>query len=112
MFVYPYMFAQSVLRGPGRPTAFVCYNDQTAVMVMQAAIDQGLKIPEDISVVGFDDSLESIPFGIRLTTIVHPKKALGMQAAKFLVDMLDGRIQKPQLLYQPKLVVGNSCRSI
>jgi GntR family transcriptional regulator of arabinose operon len=112
MFVYPYMFAQSVLREKDHPTAFVCYNDQTAVMVMQAIIDQGLKIPEDISVVGYDDSLESIPFGIKLTTIVHPKKTMGIQVAKFLVDMLDGRIQKPQLIYQPKLVVGNSCRSI
>jgi GntR family transcriptional regulator of arabinose operon len=112
MFVYPYMFAQSVLREPDHPTAFVCFNDQTAVMVMQAALDRGLKIPEDLSVVGYDDSLESISFGIRLTTMDHPKKALGMQAAKFLVDMLDGRIQKPQLIYQPKLIVGNSCRSI
>jgi GntR family transcriptional regulator of arabinose operon len=112
MYVYPYMFTQSVLREKDHPTAFVCYNDQIAMMVMQAVLDQGLRIPEDISVVGYDDSIEAMSFGVKLTTVVHPKKTMGIQAAKFLINMLDGRMQKPQMIYQPELIVRNSCRSI
>jgi GntR family transcriptional regulator of arabinose operon len=113
MYIFPYMYSQSLLRDADFPTAFFCYNDQVALVVMQAVKDKGLKVPDDISVVGYDDSIEpTMPSNIRLTTIFHPQKKLGVQAARFMLDMLEGRIEKPQMVYQPELLVRNSCRRL
>ncbi len=112
MYDFPYMFAQSLLRRDDRPTAFFCYNDQYAMMVLQAIHDRGLKVPDDISIVGYDDSISIMQSDVKLTTISHPKKGMGMQAAKYMIDMLDGRLEKPQMTYRPELIVRNSCRNI
>lgn len=112
MYDYPYMFAQSLIRKDDFPTAFFCYNDQCALMVIQAINDKGLKVPEDISVVGYDDSISPMQSQVKLTTIRHPKKDMGIQAAKFMVDMLEGRMEKPQYTYQPELIVRKSCRNL
>jgi GntR family transcriptional regulator of arabinose operon len=112
MYDFPYMFAQSLLQRGDRPTAFYCYNDQCALLVIQAITDKGLRIPEDISIVGYDDSISPMHSEVKLTTIRHPKKAMGVQAAKFMVGMLTGRMEKPQFVYQPELIVRNTCRNI
>jgi len=112
MYDYPYMFAQSLLQENERPTAFFCYNDQCALMVIQAIHDKGLKVPEDISVVGYDDSLSPLNSEVKLTTIRHPKQAMGVQAARFMVDMLEGRTGKPQYTYEPELIVRKSCKNV
>ncbi len=112
MYDFPYMFAQSLFRKENSPTAVVCYNDQCSLLVMQAIEDRGLSIPEDISVVGYDDSLSTVHSDIKLTTIRHPKENMGIQAAKYLVDMIEGRMEKPQMIYQPELIVRNSCRNL
>ena len=112
MYDFPYIFAQSRLRSEDRPTAFFCYNDQCALMVIQAINDSGLRVPDDISVVGYDDSISIIQSDFKLTTISHPKEEMGRQAAKFVIDMLDGRIEKPQMIYKPELIVRNSSKNI
>lgn len=112
MYDYPYMFTQSLFRKDKHPTAFVCYNDQCAMMAVQAVNDKGLRVPDDVSVVGYDDSISIMQSDVKLTTILHPKKALGIQAAKYLIDMLDGRMEKPQMIYRPELIVRNSCKNI
>lgn len=112
MYDFPYMFTQSLLRRERKPTAFFCYNDQHAMTVLQAIRDAGLRVPGDISVVGYDDSLSALQSEVKLTTIVHPKKQMGVQAAKYLTGMLDGQLERPQMIYRPELIVRNSCRSI
>lgn len=112
MYDFPYVFAQSLVRKQDRPTAFFCYNDQCALMVIQAIKDKGLSIPEDISIVGYDDSVATMQSEIKLTTILHPKKEMGKQAAKYMADMLEGRMERPQKVYQPELIVRSSCRNI
>lgn len=112
MYDFPYMFAQSLLRREDRPTAVFCYNDQYAMMVLQAIRDRGLKVPDDVSVVGYDDSISIMQSDVKLTTISHPKKEMGIQAAKYMIDMLDGRLDRPQMIYRPELIVRNSCRNI
>jgi len=112
MYDFPYMFAQSLLRRDDRPTAFFCYDQYDAMMVLQAIQDRGLKVPDDISIVGYDDSISLMQSDIKLTTILHPKKDMGVQAAKYMIDMLDGRLERPQMVYRPELIVRNSCRNI
>lgn len=111
LYDFPYMFAQSLTKSD-RPTAFFCYNDQCAMMIVQALNDRGLKVPDDISMVGYDDSLAIVQSDIKLTTILHPKKEMGKQAAKYMISMLEGRATQPQMIYRPELIVRNSCRNI
>lgn len=112
MYEAPYIITQALLRKDDRPTAIFCYNDQCALMVIQAIQDSGLSVPDDISVVGYDDSLELMQGKIKLTTVSHPKKKMGIQAASFLIGMLDGRLESPQKVFQPELIVRNSCRNV
>jgi GntR family transcriptional regulator of arabinose operon len=111
MYDYPYMYTQSLFREQ-TPTAIVCYNDQCALLAIQAISDSGLRIPGDVSVVGYDDSLSMVHTGLKLTTIRHPKEELGIQAAKYLIAMIEGRSEKPQMVLQPELIVRNSCQNI
>ncbi|WP_432825077.1 LacI family DNA-binding transcriptional regulator [Dactylosporangium sp. CA-092794] len=79
-----------LLTGPDRPTAVVAQNDNTAYAVMEAAIDCGLRVPQDISVVGFDDIASSADTHPPLTTVRQPFPEMGMAAAGMLLAMIDG----------------------
>lgn len=72
----------------GRMDAVVCYNDQTAQLVIRALQEEGLRIPEDVSVTGYDNSSLANQQGLRLTTIDHPQEKLGAMAAELLLSMI------------------------
>jgi GntR family transcriptional regulator of arabinose operon len=109
---YPYQFARRILRRPERPSCIVCYNDQIALHVLQGVRDEGLRVPEDVSLVGYDDSSLAVASEVKLTTIRHPKAEMGRQAARLLLGMLAARMDKPRFVYQPELVVRSSCRQV
>lgn len=76
---------------PGqRPTAVFAHSDITAYAVMKAAADAGLRIPEDVSVVGFDDIESAGQVPPPLTTIRQPFFEMGIRAAEILMDRLSG----------------------
>jgi GntR family transcriptional regulator, arabinose operon transcriptional repressor len=68
--------------------AVACYNDEIAFSVFQTIGGMGLKVPDDISVTGFDDSYHSDNCSVRLTTVTHPKEKLGEEAAELLLQIL------------------------
>jgi len=109
---YPYQFARRVLQQAARPSCIVCYNDQIALQVLQGIRDEGLRVPEDISLVGYDDSSLAVASEVKLTTIRHPKAEMGRQAARLLLGMLAERMDKPRFVYPPELVVRSSCRQV
>jgi GntR family transcriptional regulator of arabinose operon len=109
---YPYHCMNKMLSKSDKPTAVVCYNDEIAVDVVKAILDNGLKVPEDISVVSFDDSILATATNIKLTTIRHPKEELGRHAARLLFNMLEIGVEKPRFLYDPELVVRDSCQEL
>jgi len=104
----PYEFANNLLRRGNRPSAIVCYNDQIAFYVLQAARDAGLKVPEDISIVGYDDSDIATATELKLTTVGHPKAEMGKRAARFLINMIEKENERPYYTYKPELIVRNS----
>ena len=70
-----------------------------------------IRVPEDISVTGYDNSYMAIGGGFQLTTIVHPQEKLGEMAAQLLLSLLHGESLGPEerkILIQPELVVGNT----
>jgi LacI family transcriptional regulator len=80
-----------------RPTAVFCFNDRQAMGVYRAARHRGLKIPDDISVVGFDDQ-EYIASELDppLTTVRLPHREMGRLAVELLLDESDGKSQSGQ----------------
>ncbi len=92
------------------PTAFFCFNDNTAIGVIAALRLRGFDVPRDFSVIGFDD----IPFASNitpaLTTIRQPRTMIGAQAMSILLDKLEGKglgIQEEMM--HGDLVVRESC---
>ena len=95
--------------------AVVCYNDQIAMQIIPALASRGIRVPEDISVTGYEKSCMAMGDGFHLTTIVHPQEKLGEMAAQLLLSLLRGETLQPEqskILIQPELVVGNSCCGI
>jgi DNA-binding LacI/PurR family transcriptional regulator len=74
---------------PG-PTAIFCYNDMLAIGLLRGLQDAGLRIPEDISVAGFDNITISAFTTPPLTTLDQPKRTIGAQAARLVLGLLEG----------------------
>lgn len=91
------------------PTAVFCANDLMAIEAMQYARRKGLRIPEDLAVVGFDDTKPACLHGIDLTTVAQPTYEMGREGAKLLISSLAKPLSSRQLLLRPTLVIRKSC---
>jgi LacI family transcriptional regulator len=81
-----------LLTGHPRPTAVFCFNDRVAMGVYQAVHERGLRIPDDVSVVGFEDQpLLADALHPRLTAVTLPQQAMGEWAVRAMLDLIDGR---------------------
>jgi LacI family transcriptional regulator len=106
--------------GDSGPTAVLAYNDLTAVNMMYALMDRGLRIPLDLSVMGIDNNDSGKRSYPSLTTIAHPLTEMGYDAARFLIhrsnSQLDADGGLPQTTYRkmfaPSLVIRKSTRSL
>lgn len=94
-----------------QPTAVFCYNDRVALGLNAALREKGIAIPEDISIMGFDDIDEASYAVPSLTTIRQPKIQLGRQAVEMLLDLLGGAEVENRIL-PCELVVRNSTQSV
>jgi LacI family transcriptional regulator len=72
-----------------RPTAIFAFNDQMAIGAIRAARSRGLRIPEDVSIVGFDDTYEAQFVTPALTTVRQPLTEMGQAAVSLLLRLLD-----------------------
>ncbi|MFD6446987.1 LacI family DNA-binding transcriptional regulator [Promicromonospora sp. NPDC060204] len=93
-----YEAARQLLHGEHRPTAIFCFNDRLAMGAYRAATELGLRIPQDLSIVGFDNQ-EFVADGIfpGLTTIELPHYDMGVWAAEQLFDRIEAgpQVTKP-----------------
>lgn len=80
--------ARRLLAQPERPTALVAFNDMAAIGAMSAADDLGLRVPQDVSLVGYDDTYIARIRHISLTSIDNGNFAVGAQAGRFLIERL------------------------
>lgn len=81
--------AQLIFSKPNRPSALICANDDMAAGALLSAHKMGLNIPQDISIVGFDDTPVSEIVWPPLTTIHQPLKKLGRGAVELLIDCIN-----------------------
>ena len=85
------------------------YNDISAIGAIRAIRESGLGVPQDVSVVGFDDIREAAYHLPSLTTVRQPLRNMGEIAAQTLVDRIEGHKRYPsQIAIKPELVVRES----
>lgn len=90
-------------------TALVCYNDMSAIGAIRALMDRGLRVPADISVVGFDDIQGAAYHNPSLTTIRQPLAQMGVVAARILLQRIRGQASFPDTVpIMPELVIRES----
>ena len=93
-----------------RPEAVVAVNDPAAFGAMQAIIDHGLKIPDDIAIVGFTDDIRAKLMPVPLTTIRQPAYEMGKKAAEKLIKVIDKKDEKiEEIVIESQLIVRQSC---
>ncbi len=105
-----YTFGKMLLERGVAFTALFGFNDTSAIGAMRAFLDAGLKVPEEISVVGFDDIVSAEYQNPSLTTVRQPLKDMGETAARLLLERLSGNGKRPPafITVEPELVVRGS----
>lgn len=91
-----YTAGKGLLSGPDRPTAIFIMNDLMAGGVIEAANEAGLRLPDDLSLVGFDNRECSYSYFPKLTTMGLPLNEMGMVCAQKLIRMINGGNKEPE----------------
>lgn len=117
-YTRPAIEFERMLQSEDPPTAVVCYNDELAVLLLEVLRKNNIKVPDDISIVGFDDSQFARVSEVKLTTIKHPHSEMGTKAAKMILDLAnnqnksssDNKIES--IVYEPELIVRSSTKKL
>jgi LacI family transcriptional regulator len=91
-----------------RPTAAFCANDLLALGLLQSMTQQGLKVPDDLAVVGYDDIEFAAAAAVPLTSVRQPREQLGRTAATLLLAENEPDHEHRHVKFQPELVVRAS----
>ncbi|NUW31640.1 LacI family DNA-binding transcriptional regulator [Nonomuraea sp. SMC257] len=100
----------AAMPGPDRPTALFCANDLLALGLMHGLTAAGLRIPDDVALIGYDDIDYAAAAAVPLSSIRQPRAELGRVAAELLLEEIDEgeRHRHRQVLFDPELVVRAS----
>lgn len=93
-------------------TALLCYNDQVAFQLIRLLSERGIKVPDQISIIGIDDSDLSLHSEVTITSLPHPKEKLGEKAAENLLKMIAGNYKDVTYEFSTRVVERNSVASI
>jgi LacI family transcriptional regulator len=105
-----FALTQELLALPNRPTAIFAANDVSAFGVMDAIRTAGLRVPHDISVIGFDDIPDARWTHPPLTTVHQPMREMGQRAARMLLQSIEHPDLPPQRIELPtELMVRETC---
>jgi LacI family transcriptional regulator len=103
-----YEAAKEILSLPHRPTLIMCASDRCAIGVMAYCREQGVEIPGEISLIGFDNLGPARDSQPGLTTVHNPVSKLGSEATAMLIDRLEGREVLPHHLIESGFIVRQS----
>lgn len=105
--------ASELLKMADRPTAIFAANDLSAIQTMEVAQRLGLDVPGDLSIIGFDNIPESAMTDPPLTTIDQSIQAMGFEAVRLLISLIEDPQQEAVHLTLPtELIVRQSCRAV
>ncbi len=108
-FQLGYEFGKSFKSLQKKPDALLIYSDLTALGFEQAAMEEGIIIPDDIAIVGFDDIMLSQYSSVPLTTIHQPSDKIGRMAVDIIQKRIDGSGVGNRTILKPTLIVRDSC---
>lgn len=100
--------AKELLQLPDRPTAIFAANDLSAIRVLEIAAELGLHVPDDLSVVGFDNIPEAANAIPPLTTVAQPLQQMGAEAVRLLLALIDGLVTEEHIRFPASLVMRSS----
>ena len=101
---------EKLLELPEPPTAIFVASDDMAMEVITVIMERGLKVPNDISVIGFDDNPAALYGPVGLTTIKQPLFQMAEESVKTLNQIVTGKKKAPiQTILKPELVIRESC---
>jgi len=98
----------TILKTNDRPTAVFAYGDLDAMLVRTVAAELNLGIPEDLSLIGFDDCVYSSFPEITLTTLKPQKQEIGRKSFQMLLKMIRGENIENCVLFKPELIIRKS----
>jgi HTH-type transcriptional repressor purR len=102
-----------ILSQDNLPTAVFCCNDVMALGAISAIGEKGLRVPEDISIIGYDNIHASRFYSPPLTTVHQSKSRLGVQAVNLLFERINHKSdQKEKIEIYPELVVRKSVKKM
>ncbi|MBP2437625.1 LacI family DNA-binding transcriptional regulator [Microbacterium amylolyticum] len=100
--------AVALLDAEVRPTAVFAANDVSAIELIRVAHERGLRVPEDLSIVGFDDIPDAASASPALTTVRQPLREMGAAAVEAIIEMLQGKDTSAHMRLPTRLVVRAS----
>lgn len=104
-----YAVGERIASLPDRPDAMFVFNDLGALGLQDALVDRGLRVPEDVAVVGVDDIRQSARARVPLTTVRQPTDRIGALAVQSLAERIGGAPTEPRRFLEPELIVRASC---
>nr|BFE77489.1 hypothetical protein GCM10020093_000900 [Planobispora longispora] len=104
--------AEKLLSEGDLPDAVFCANDLLALGMLRGLMHAGVRVPDDIALIGYDDIDFAAASAVSLTSIRQPTYQLGRVAAELLLDECDnpGTHAHQQIMFQPELIVRESTR--
>jgi len=103
--------AEQFLALPKPPTAIFACSDEMALEAIATLLENGCKVPEDVSVVGFDDNPACLFGPVALTTMRQPLFKMAEDSVRQLQDLVSGKLKKPpKIILKPELVIRESCQ--
>ncbi|MGY0691442.1 substrate-binding domain-containing protein [Virgibacillus sp. FSP13] len=101
-------------------TGLVCYNDELAMKLLDVLRTMNIRVPDDLSIVGYDDSPLAEISEVKLTSIAHPKSELGEAAANMIIDLI--KLKKDNknkdvynansIVYPPEIIIRTSTKDL
>lgn len=102
-----------VAENRGILTSIVCYNDEVGLVVANICRQLGISIPEELSIIGQDNSFIAKNAHIKLTTLTHPQEQMGRDAAEWIIKKLQGNQNLlNEYYYLPTLVEGETIKNL
>ena len=93
-----------------RPTAIFAQSDDMALETIAVANEKGLRVPQDVSVIGFDDNPQALYASVGLTTIRQPLFEMAEKATRILHEIMNGKRENSyKSVVDPELVLRDSC---
>ncbi|MCW5722179.1 MAG: LacI family DNA-binding transcriptional regulator [Devosia sp.] len=103
---------RNFLESRNRPEALFCWTDLMAFKAISVATEMGLAIPDDLAIVGYDNTVFCDFAQNRLTSIDQSGEVLGLQATRLLIERINGRVEADQFMVTPRVVVRASSQRV